>query len=94
MKTEVYSWRVSADLKSDLEREARRQNVPVSAILDQAARQWLKNALASGAEEQEEQRRLHREAEKCFGTIALGDPNLSTKVSQVVRERLRAKYGR
>jgi hypothetical protein len=93
MKTEVYSWRVSTELKSELEREARRQKVPVSAILDQAARQWLKQARDS-ADDEKEQRRLHRSAEKFFGTLSLGDPHLSTKVSQVVRERLRAKYGR
>ena len=41
MKTEVYSWRVSADLKTDLEREARRRNISLSAALDLAAQEWL-----------------------------------------------------
>lgn len=93
MKTEVYSWRVSTELKSELEREARRQKLSVSALLDRAARELLKAARAT-ADDEAEQRRLHRAAEKCFGTIALDDPYLSTKVGQVVRERLRAKYGR
>ena len=42
MKSEVYSWRVSTELKSGLEREARRRKISVSAVLDLAAREWLK----------------------------------------------------
>ena len=34
MKTEVYSWRLSGELKSDLEREARLRRVPVSLVLE------------------------------------------------------------
>jgi len=41
MKTEVYCWRVSTDLKNSLEREARRRKVSLSAVLDLAARTWL-----------------------------------------------------
>ena len=41
MKTEVYSWRVSADLKTGLEREARRRKISLSAALDLAAQEWL-----------------------------------------------------
>jgi hypothetical protein len=41
MKTEVYSWRVSPDIKTGLEREARRRKMSVSAVLDLAAREWL-----------------------------------------------------
>jgi hypothetical protein len=41
MKTEVYSWRVSTNVKAGLEREARRRKTSVSAILDMAAQEWL-----------------------------------------------------
>src|SRR6266851_2146287 len=41
MKTEVYSWRLAGELKSDLERQARLRRVPVSSILDTAVREWL-----------------------------------------------------
>ena len=40
MKTEVYSWRVSSQLKSDLERAARSRKVPVSKVLHEAAIFW------------------------------------------------------
>jgi len=35
MKSEVYSWRLSAKMKSDLEAAARREDLSVSALLEQ-----------------------------------------------------------
>lgn len=93
MKTEVYSWRLSSDLKSDLEREARARKVPVSAVLDMAVRQWLRDKCADQNDE-EEQRRLHAAAAKCFGTISGGDPYRAENVSAAVKARLRRRYGR
>ena len=58
MKTEVYSWRVSSELKQHLEREARRRKASISSILDTAAREWLAKSRASIADD-EEQKRLH-----------------------------------
>lgn len=93
MKTEVYSWRVSTALKSDLEREARRRKVSLSAALDLAAREWLKSRKAD-EDDEAEQKRLYEAALKCIGTIASGNPNRSQQVRQLVRERLKQKYGR
>ena len=42
MKTEVYSWRVATDIKTGLEREARRRRISLAAVLDLAAEEWLK----------------------------------------------------
>ena len=78
MKTEVYSWRVSPDLKMGLEREARRRKMPVSAVLDLAAREWLQNRGIKGDDE-ETQRQLHRAASKCLGAFAGGDPGRNVK---------------
>ena len=70
MKTEVYSWRVSSDVKTSLEREARRRKISMSAALDLAAREWLqKSGLTS--EGDEEQRRLQKAASKWLGTTGL-----------------------
>ncbi len=93
MRSEVYSWRVSTDLKTHLEREARRRKISVSAALELAARDWLEK---SGAEEddQEEQLRLHKAASKYFGILAGGDSHRSEKVRQTVRQRLRRQHGR
>src|SRR6266852_5883366 len=61
MRTEVYSWRLSGELKSDLEREARLRKVPVSSVLETAVRDWLKKGEADASED-EAQLRLHSAA--------------------------------
>ena len=93
MKTEVYSWRVSRELKSGLEREARRRKLSLSAVLDLAALEWL-NKSGPDAGSDDEQRRLHTSAAKVFGSIAGGDPARSTNVREAVRERLRRRNDR
>ncbi len=93
MKAEVYSWRVSTDLKTGLEREARRRKLSVSAVLDLAAREWLKSTDA-GSESEEEQRRLHRAASKFLGAFAGGDAHRTESVRRAVRQRLRGKHDR
>lgn len=93
MKTEVYSWRVSTDLKTGLEREARRRHVSLSVILDMATREWLtKNS--AGNDEEEEQQTLHRSASECFGIFASGNSHRSETVRQRVRQRIRQRYWR
>lgn len=93
MKTEVYSWRVSTDLKTGLEREARRRKLSLSAVLDLAAREWLQNSDA-GNEGEEQQRRLHQAASRCLGGFAGGDPRRSENVRRAVRQRLRRNHER
>ena len=91
MKTEVYSWRVSTDLKTSLEREARRRNTPVSALLDMAVRELLdKRGVDSG--DDEEQQRLQSAALACTGAFAGKDPNRSANARQILRQRLRKKH--
>ena len=93
MKTEVYSWRVEGDLKTELEREARRRKLSLSAVLDVAARDWL-HKTAADARSEEEQQRLRESASQCFGAFAGGDILRSKNTRQSVRERLRRHRGR
>ncbi len=93
MKTEVYSWRVSTELKTGLEREARRRKIPLAKALDLAAEEWLKKGGADKNDDRE-QKRLHESAAKFFGVLTGGDPHRSENVRQIVRERLRRRYGR
>jgi len=91
MKTEVYSWRVSTELKTGLEREARRRKISLSAALDLAAHEWLKEG---GAEDDAvEQRRLHAAAAKAVGTIE-GRPDDAENAREIVRQRIRQRHGR
>jgi len=93
MKTEVYSWRVSSDVKTNLEREARRRKISMSAALDAAARDWLQKSAAAN-EGDGEQRRLQKAASKWLGALASGNAQRSESASQDVRDRLRRRYGR
>jgi hypothetical protein len=93
MKTEVYSWRVSPDLKTGLEREARRRKMSLSAVLDLAAQEWLKKSDA-GDDDDEKQQRLQKAAAECFGIFAGNDPGRSENAGKIVRGRLRRRYGR
>ena len=93
MKTEVYSWRLSRGLKSDLERAARIRKVRVSALLDMAVREWLaKNAV--DVADDEEQKRLHAAAAPFIGIFKGNNPRRSELVRELVRKRLARKYGR
>lgn len=93
MKTEVYSWRVSTDLKTGLEREAHRRNVSVSKVLDLAARDWL-NKSGGETESDEEQTRLKKAASKVVGALASGNAHRSENARQDVRQRLRRRHER
>jgi hypothetical protein len=93
MRTEVYSWRVSGELKSNLEREARLRKVPVSSILDMAVRDWLKRSdVETGVEEA--QRKLHAAAASCLGLLAGRDSRRAETARRAVRERLGRRYAR
>ncbi len=93
MKTEVYSWRVSTEVKTELEREARRRKVSLAAILDLAARELLDK---SGAETDgdQEQARLRLAATQCFGAFEGRDVHRSENARQEIRGRLRQHHGR
>ena len=93
MKNEVYSWRVSTDLKTGLECEAHRRKLSLSAVLDLAARDWL-NKSGTEIEGDEEQPRLQKAASKCFGALASGNAHRSENAHQAMRQLLRRRYDR
>jgi len=92
MRTEVYSWRLSGELKSDLEREARLRKVPVSSVLENAVRDWLKKG-DRDVPEDEAQRRLHAAAANCFGVLASGNSRRAETARDALRKRLRRRHG-
>jgi hypothetical protein len=93
MKTEVYSWRVSGELKRELEREARRRSATVSTILDLAARDWLAKSRAAVSED-DAQQRLHAAAATCVGVFAGRNPHRAEEARATIRTRLRRRDGR
>jgi predicted DNA-binding ribbon-helix-helix protein len=94
MKSAVYSWRLSRDLKDDLEQAARRERVSVSRLLERIAREWLQARASAAADDAAEQDRLRAVAMQFAGTIRGGDPDRASEVSKRVRELLAGKYGR
>lgn len=94
MKSAVYSWRLSRDLKDDLEQAARRERVSVSRLLERIAREWLQARASAAGDDAAEQDRLRAVAMQFAGTIRGGDPDRASEVSKRVRELLAGKYGR
>ncbi|MEP7352258.1 MAG: hypothetical protein ABI824_03415 [Acidobacteriota bacterium] len=93
MRTEVYSWRLSSELKSQLEAEARARKVPMSKVLDNAARDWLQRQAVAESDEQE-QKRLHAAVLRCAGTWTGEETNRASRVRGIVQAKLRKKYGK
>ena len=89
-KTEVYSWRLSPELKMGLETAARREGRSLADLLEDISRRWLDESRS--AEDGEQQARLHAVARRFAGSIEIADPDLSTKVRQRVRDRLRRRH--
>jgi len=86
-KSEVYSWRVSSELKSALEEMARAERTTVARLLDRIVKAWLGRADAQGDHESV-QRRMHEAAAKTLGTIHGGDPRRAERARHRVRTRL------
>ncbi|MGA3239815.1 MAG: hypothetical protein ABSG03_26365 [Bryobacteraceae bacterium] len=93
MKTEVYTLRLSRDLKEALESEARREKVSIAALLDRGARQLLQKDSAQGTSDDAEQLRLHAQARKSIGRIAGVNPLRAESARSLVRERLARRHG-
>jgi hypothetical protein len=92
-KSEVYSWRVSPDLKMALEFEARREQTSVADLLGQIARSWL-GQRSRTPETDVEQARLQAAAARSFGTVAGRDPHRAEKARAAVHRRLERRHGR
>lgn len=86
----MYSWRLSSDLKSDLEREAHLRKVSVSSVLDYAVRDWLKRSAPDTADDQV-QKRLQMAAESCLGAIAGSNPRRAETARLEIRKHLRRR---
>jgi hypothetical protein len=94
MKSEVYSWRLTPDLKCALEDAARREQVSVSRLLERIAREWLKTRPAAAEDDQAEQARLRASAMRFIGSLRSGDPDLAEKASERMRVGLLKAHAR
>ncbi len=89
-KSEVYSWRLSRELKMQLEAAAREEKISVSALLERIVREWLDRNMPDDAEQQ---RRLHERARRAIGTVSIGGGSATNeRVREVMGEILEKKY--
>jgi hypothetical protein len=91
MKTAVYSWRVSPEIKSALENEAHQRGETVARLLDRITGEWLALQGAQRSDERQEELRARERALRACGTIAGGDPNRAANAREEVRRLLRSK---
>lgn len=94
MKTEVYSWRVSAQKKFELEIQARREGKSVAQLLDEISSKWLEERRNSMPLDAREQARIRRRVMAIAGSLSGGDPHRAANASARVSEILRERYGR
>lgn len=94
MKTEVYSWRLSTQKKTDLEYEARREQSSVADLLEQITSDWLEQRRSSRPDEEAEQATIRARAAAAIGSLSGGDPSRSSNASPRVREIIRSKHER
>lgn len=87
-KSEVYSWRLAADLKAALEDAAREERTSVGELLDRIARQWLRDRSAGAGESEVVQRRIRASADRFVGALAGGHPGRAEGARRELRERL------
>ena len=93
-KTEVYSWRLSPDLKVELEAAARGARKSMAELLEQIAGEWLERSRDRGESEEERQHRLHAAAMKFVGSIEGGDPYRAENARAELRSRLARRHAR
>ena len=92
MKTEVYSWRLSAERKAELEAEARREGTSLSALLDRVTADWLAERRNGHSDDEAEQAALRKRVMATVGTIRGNDPTRSERTSELVREIIYKKH--
>jgi len=91
MKTEVYSWRLTAQKKAELETEARRDRTSLAKLLDQITTDWLTERRNGRSDEEAAQAALKRRIMKTVGTIS-GPRNGAETAREVVRQRIMQRH--
>ncbi len=86
MQTSVYSWRLSTDLKINLEEQARREGKSVAELLLEFAEEGLRGRSNELADDQEQQRGIRERAAAAIGSIRGHDPTRSARAKQLGRE--------
>ena len=92
MKTEVYSWRLSAERKAELEQEARREGASISELLDRVTGDWLAERRKGYVDDDAEQAAIRKRVMATVGTVRGDNPARSEQASELVREIIHQKH--
>lgn len=94
-KSEVISWRLSPELKAELEAAAQSQDSSVSSLIESVIRDWLESRPAMAEGDQREHDRVTRELDMCIGAVAgTGVSATNEVVRRVIKAKLKAKHAR
>ena len=93
-KTEIYTWRVSSEMKAGLEEAARNSNRSVARLLDEIVAERLDATGQADDAEMLNQRRVHARAARFAGGFCGTDPRRSGHVRARVRARLAERRAR
>ena len=92
MKTDVYSWRLTAAKKAALENRARQEGASLSQLLDRITQEWME--ARNNEIDPVEQRRLHAAVHKTLGVISGKNPVRAEQSRAAIRKRLADRHGR
>ena len=92
-KTEVYSWRISPELKNLLEEAARAEGQSLACLLERITTAWLEQQKAE-AIDADIQEHIRNEAMKYVGSVRGEDPLRAQQASQRVKAILLEKNAR
>lgn len=92
MKSVVYRWRLSCKRKAELEAEARCEGLSLAALLDRITGDWLAARRARRPYSKAKQAAIRKRVMATVGTIRSGDPTLSQRTSELVREIIYEKH--
>jgi hypothetical protein len=91
MKSDVYSWRLSSELKSSLELEARRRGKSLAGLLEDISRDFLERV---SNDVEREDAAIRRAATRVIGAIAGGKPRRAEQARSELRHRLKLRHAR
>ena len=90
MKSEVYSWRLTPDMKARLESEARRSGKSLAEVLEQISADWLD--ARAGSYDDKMEAAMRKRIMATVGKIRGGDPQRASRSKELVREIIRRKH--
>jgi len=92
-KTEVYSWRISPRLKSELEEAAQAEKKSMAVLLEEIAEDWLERSREREPED-EGQERLRAAAMRFVGAVQSGQSQRAENARSTVRSRIARRHER